>query len=154
MVMALPSIGRKAGSIRGLRSRFKVEGLGDHTTSVSALAMGFDAMSGTDGADVPTTNSTPGQPWYQPMRVTGLIHKGSFTTLQDWMKKTHDGVGNVERKTLTYHIMHPQQDTPIKSYILHDCYPTAFNYIEAEVDGGEMMQFDISFTVTRIEMQG
>lgn len=151
--MALPSVARKDGEIRGLRSRFSVEGLGDHCTTVSALSMGFDTMSGTDGADVPTTNSTPGQPWYQPMRVTGLIHKDSFSTLQDWVKKVHDGSSNVERKTLTYHILHPQQDQPIKSFVLHDCFPTAFNYIEAETDGGEMMQFDISFSVTRIEMQ-
>jgi len=151
--MSLPGIARKAGEIRGLRSRFKVEGLGDHCNSVSALAMGFDVMSATDGADVPTTNSTPGQPWYQPMRVTGLIHKDSFSTLQDWAKKCHDGTSNVERKTLTYHIQHPQLDQAIKSFILHDCFPTAFNYIEAETDGGEMMQFDISFLITRIEMQ-
>jgi len=150
--MALPSIARKAGEIRGLRSRFAVEGLGDHCTTVSALAMGFDTMSATDGADVPVTNATPGQPWYQPMRITGLIHKDSFSTLQDWVKKCHDGVGNVERKTLTYHVMHPNQDTAIKSFTLHDCFCTAFNYVEAETDGGEMMQFDISLDINRITM--
>lgn len=150
----LPSANRGDGQIRGLRSRFRVEGLGDHVTTVSALSMGFDCMSGTDGADVPVTNSTPGQPWYQPMRFTGLIHKDTFKTLQDWVKSCHDGKSNVERKTLTYHVLHPQQDSSIKSFVLHDCYPTAFNYIEAETDGSEMMQFDLSCSITRIEMQG
>ena len=40
-----------------------------------------------------------------------------------------------------------------RSFILHDCFPTAFNYIEAETDGGEMMQFDISLDINRIEPQ-
>jgi hypothetical protein len=150
----LPSDARGEGQIRGLRSRFRVEGLGDHVTTISALSMGFDCMSGQDGGDVHVMNSTPGQPWYQPMRFTGLIHKDTFPTLQGWVEKCHNGDQNVERMTLTYHVLHPQLDETIKSFILHDCFPTAFNYIEAEVDGGEMMQFDLSASITRIEMQG
>lgn len=150
--MSLPSVGRGDGAIRGLRSRFRVEGLGDHVQTVSALSMGFDAMSAQDGADVAVCNSTPGQPFYNPMRFTGLIHKDTFKDLQAWVKDVHDGKENVQRKTLTYHILHPQQDTSIKSFVLHDCFPTAFNYIEAEVDGGEMMRFDLAVVPTRMTM--
>lgn len=149
--MALPSVGRKDGAIRGLRSRFRIKELGKLDT-VSALTMGFGVMPGSDGADVACGNSTPGQPFYQPMRVTGSIHKDHFKKIQDWVKAVHDGKDNVQRMTMSYEILHPQQDQAIKSYTLHDCHPTAFSYIEAEVDGAEVMKFDLSFHVTRIEM--
>ena len=148
----LPSVGRKDGAIRGLRSRFRIAELGKLDTT-SALTMGFAVMPGTDGADVAHGNSTPGQAYYHPMRVTGSMHKDHFSKIQQWVKDVHDGKNNVERLTMTYEILHPIQDKAIKSYVLHQCHPTAFSYVEAEVDGAEVMKFDLSFHVTRIEMQ-
>jgi hypothetical protein len=148
----LPGANREDGKYRGLRSRFRIKELGKLDT-VSALSMGFGIMDGSDCADVPTTNNTAGQPFYQPMRVTGSIHKDNFPTLQQWIKDVYDGKENVKRMTMTYELLHPQLDEAIKSFILHECHPTAFNYIEAESNGAEVMKFDLSFHVTRIEMQ-
>lgn len=155
--MPFAGIARAGGEQRCLRSRFKLEGLGDGfpVTRVSPLMMGFGVVPNNNGTDVHQNNWAPGQPYCsEEMEFECLLHTKSFATVQAWVKECLEGKGNVTRKTLTYHILHPQQDTNVLSFNLEECFPTDLDILASNVDGGgDVGRYLLKVRVHKITVQ-
>jgi hypothetical protein len=155
--MPLAGIGRQDGEQRCLRSRFKLEGLGDGfpVTRVSPLMLGFGVVPNNNGTDVHQNNWVPGQPYAsEEMEFECLLHTKSFAQVQAWMDECMKGTKNVSRKTLTYHILHPQQQNTVLAFNLHDCWVKHLEILGSSVDqGNDVAKFLMRVAVARITVQ-
>jgi hypothetical protein len=149
-------IARQAGNAKILRSRCEIKGLVDKfpVVRVSALSFSVGAVQANNGTDVHQNNFTPGQPATSDQATLEfIVYKEKFKAVQDWVKACMDGVNDVERKTLTYHILHPQQDKDAMVITWHDCYPIAMELLGSDVDAGQdVLRGSITLKVLRMTL--
>jgi hypothetical protein len=155
--MPFAAIARQGGEQRCLRSRFKIEGLGENfpVTRVSALTLGFGVVPNNNGTDVHQNNECPGQPYYsEEMEFEVLLYTSHYAAIAAWMKETMEGKNLVARKTLTYHILHPQQQNTVLAFNLHDCWVKHLEILGSSVDqGNDVAKFLMRVAVARITVQ-
>jgi hypothetical protein len=154
----MPNAGeaREAGKGKILRSRCDIKGIVDKfpVTKVSALSFNVGAVPANNGTDVHQNNFTPGQPaTSDTMTIEFIVYQDKFKAVQDWVNSCRNGTNNVERKDLTYHILHPQQDTDFMVINCISTFPIAMELLGSDVDHGQdVLRGSLTLKVLRMEL--
>jgi hypothetical protein len=154
--MPISEEAREAGKGKILRSRCDIKGIVDKfpVTRVSALSFNVGAVPANNGTDVHQNNFAPGQPATSDQAtIEFIVYKDKFKAVQDWVNACRNGANRVERKDLTYHILHPQQDKDAMVITWHRCFPIAMEILGSDVDnGGDVMRASLTLKVLRMTL--
>jgi phage tail-like protein len=134
-------------------NQFDVD-LNEDITKVSAVTLRFAKCVATDSHDFKYKTYQPGQPEYGNITFEGMCHKDTFSKIQSWVKDCYNGSDNVTRKDITINLRTHQQESPIRTFNLHDAFPEAFNYVDVAAEGnaGVNMRWTLEVRVHRITM--
>lgn len=123
-------------------------------TKVSAITMRFAKCIATDSGDFKYKTYQPGQPEFGNITFEGVCHPSTFSSIQSWVKSCYNGDESVARKEITVNLRTHQQDTPIRTFNLHDCMPEGLNYVDVAAEGnsGVNVRWTLEVRVIRISM--
>jgi phage tail-like protein len=119
--------------------------------SISPIVARFPPVPASDGRHFQYKCVQPGQPQYGNITFEGAEHKDSIGDIKNWVKDVYDG--KEIRKDITVECFDQAKDT-VRTFNLHDCFPTAFSILDCGADGqsGTVVRWSLEVRVNRIAM--
>lgn len=134
-------------------NQFDVD-LCEDISKVSAITFRFAKCIATDSGDFKYKTFQPGQPDYGTITFTGFSHPDTFSKIQSWVKSCYNGDESVARKDITINLRTHQQESPIRTFNMHDCIPESFNYVDVAAEGnaGVNVVWNLEVRAHRVKM--